>query len=309
MDWLEMYRDDLQAIFEGAECRMAQFPQPLNEKGLEYAAGFHPFLETGKKNHICYLLPLWLGDLTGLDKALLRKLSMANVFAMLYFFLQDDMMDSPGIRSKHQVPLANLFYMESLRLYREMYPAESPFWNYMEQYIREWSDSVTNEGVHNYFMKDMSLIARKASPVKLGSTGALLLAGQESLIPSISEQVDAALVALQMADDWSDWQEDLAEGSYNGLLAMVQDRDSAPPTAQSVKRQLYLEGLLEQYARAAAEHRSKALTAATPIPHLDAFHQSLVDKLRSEAERLKQEKLALLQGGMSYILSNPDIFS
>lgn len=308
MEWLEFYRDDLQAVFEEAEGLIARFPQPLNDKGLEYAAGFHPFLETSKKNHICYLLPLWLSELTGLDKAQLRKLSAANVLAMLYFFLQDDMMDSPGTRSKHQIPLANLLYMESLRLYRVMFSSESPFWSYMDQYIREWSDSVTNEGVRNVFIMDLGLIAGKASPVKLGSTGALLLAGQESLIPSVSERVNAALVALQMADDWSDWQEDLAEGSYNGLLAMIPDKDSAPLTVESVKRQLYVGGLLESYAQAAAEHRIQSRSAATLIPHLDAFHQSLVDKLQLEAERLKREKRTLLQGGMSYMLSKNSTF-
>jgi hypothetical protein len=316
MEWYSRYETDVQAVFAEAERLIAQYPEPLNEKGLQYAAMFNPCRRGSTKNYICYLLPLWLDRQTGLPIAELRKLSLANVFVMLYFFLQDDVMDTPGTSSKEQLPLANLFFLQFLQLYRDMFPPDSPFWAYLEQYVREWSDSVTNEGAQNYFLRNISLLCRKASPVKLASTGALLLAGQISLIPDVSARVDTALVTLQMLDDWTDWQQDLEEGSYNGLLAYLQaecgsqeQQQSQPLTPTYVKQKLYMDGALTHYAEAAVHHCRGLSSGAVYAPYLDAFHESLLHNLVAEADRVKREKEALLMGGLDYILSNSGTFS
>jgi hypothetical protein len=312
MEWYSDYEADVQAVFAAAERLIAQYPAPLNDKGLQYMAKFDPCRRGSAKNYICYLLPFWLERQTGLPGPSLHKLSLANVFVMLYFFLQDDVMDEPGMSSKEQLPLANLYYLEFLRLYRDMFSPASPFWTYLEQYIREWSDGVTNEGAQNYFLRNISLLCRKASPVKLASTGALLLAGQDDLVPDVTARVDAALVALQMLDDWTDWQQDLEEGSYNALLASLQaahDAPEPPLTSAYVKQQLYMSGALARYAEAAVQHRRGLPGGMALAPHLDAFHESLLHNLVAEADRLRREKEGLLMGGLDYILSNGSEFS
>ena len=80
-------------------------------------------------------------DISELPPESMNKLSLANVFVMLYYFIQDDIMDSAKGEHKDKLPLANLFHMQFLSIYRELFPSSSPFWSYYETYITEWSRS------------------------------------------------------------------------------------------------------------------------------------------------------------------------
>ena len=95
-------------------------------------------------------------------------------------------------------------------------------------------------------------VAKKASPVKNASTGALLLSNQAHLIPVVTAAVEQTLITLQMLDDWADWEEDLEEGFYNCLLASLRKHlqlstDSAV-TPEMVKQQFMFMTFLQFYA-------------------------------------------------------------
>lgn len=312
MNWLHAHKNQLNLIFAEAKEAVRQFPSPLDQLGLAYLAKFDVSREGSSKNYICYLLPYWMKDICKLPPESFNKLSLANIFVMLYYFIQDDIMDGSKGEHASKLPLANLFHVQFLSIYRELFPSNSPFWGYYETYIIEWSKSVTNELQSDYFYEDKFQIAKKASPVKNASTGALLLANLAHLIPVVTAAVEQTLVTLQMLDDWADWEEDLEEGSYNCLLASIRKQlqlstvDSLTP--EIVKQQLYVHDFFAAYAEIADSHHEHLLNMSVGMGQLLAFHDSLVQNIHRVAHEIKERRASLVSGGFYYFLSNSDKF-
>ncbi|WNS41291.1 hypothetical protein [Paenibacillus sp. MMS20-IR301] len=306
MDWLHAYEDDLRVVFQESSRIIAGFPEPLNAGGLAYLDQFDVFRTGSHKNYICYLLPFWLQDNCGLSTTLTRQMSAGNVLFMLYFFLQDDLMDNPEASAAAALPLANLLYVEFLNIYRPLFPPDSPFWSCFSRYITEWADSVSGESAADYFLNDRLRVSHKASPLKLTSTAALLLSGQADSIAGAEEMIHDVLLTLQMLDDYEDWEQDLEEGSYNCLLSLVRSQagnKTGALTKAAVKDYIYTAGGLAAYAETAqATHRNlEALTLK--LPHLLSFHQVLVKNLQHIAAAIEAEKQLLQSGGLNYWLS------
>jgi hypothetical protein len=307
MNWFEDFKDDLSEVFVEAERIIAAFPAPLNVLGLDYLAKFNVFHTDSSKNYVCYLLPFWLTDLTLISSEENRKLSLANVFIMLYFFIQDDWIDSTSPQPIEQLPLGNLFILEYLDIYKQYFPSDSPFWSFFKEYVTEWAESVANERNQNYFINNIRMIAKKAGPVKLASTGALLLSNQADLIPKLSDSIDHVLITLQMVDDWVDWKEDLEQKNYNSLLAMLkaqlQLRYDQELTVESVKKSIFIQGFLNDYVKTAeANHVYLHGALGLNAPHLLAFHSSLIQHLTDAAAKIEREKQALALGGFQHFL-------
>ncbi|WP_235549995.1 hypothetical protein [Paenibacillus sp. Soil766] len=284
----------------------------MDQLGLNYLAKFDPTNESSSKNYICYLLPYWMKDICKLPEESFNKLSLANVFVMLYYFIQDDIMDASKGEHVSKLPLANLFYVQFLSIYRALFPSNSPFWDYYDTYILEWSKSVTNEQQSDYFHEDKFQIAKKASPVKNASTGALLLANQADLIPVVTIAVEQTLVTLQMLDDWSDWEEDIEDGSYNCLLAAIRKQLQLSAgdvlTPEMVKQQLYVHDFFIDYGKTADTHHEHLLSLFVGMDQLLAFHDSLVQNIHRLAHEVKERRATLVSGGFYYFLSNSDRF-
>ncbi|KRE50771.1 hypothetical protein [Paenibacillus sp. Soil724D2] len=307
MNWFLAHEKELADVFAEAEGIISAFPAPLDHLGLAYLATFDGRKEESTKNYICYLLPYWMKDISDLPPESMNKLSLANVFVMLYYFIQDDIMDSAKGEHKDKLPLANLFHMHFISIYREMFPAASPFWGNYETYIMEWSEAVSNEQQSDYFHHDISKVAKKASPVKNASTGALLLTNQAHLIPVVTAAVEQTLITLQMLDDWADWEEDLEEGSYNCLLASMRKQlrlstDSAI-SPEMVKQQLYVHDFLDFYGQIAITHHEQLLDLQISMTQMINFHDSLVQNIQKVALEIKENRKMLASGGFYYFLS------
>ncbi|RIX49414.1 hypothetical protein D3P08_22985 [Paenibacillus nanensis] len=306
MEWLERYQTNVNAVFASALERIEAFPAPLNEIGLRYAASFDPAKHNGQ-DYICVLLPYWLQDATGISDEQCNRLTLANVYGMLYFFIQDDVMDNPTqTYVKGELALANLLHLEMLSVLRGLFPSDSPFWTYYGRYITTWADCVMNEHTANYFINDPIRTAGKAGPIKLSSTGACLLAGREELIPVIESAVDLSLMTLQMLDDWADWRIDFAEGSYNGLIAMVAHdagMQAGELTKEKVETQIYVLGCLKRLAEIAKRNHDLILKLQLPLPDLVRYHAYMVEFLVQTAETIENQKRKLLGGGINRFLS------
>jgi hypothetical protein len=137
VDWYTRYTTELEQVYKEAEDRISIFPLPLNHIGLAYAEKFNPVKHEGRKDYICSLLPFWIKEASGISDSQCKSLALANVYGMLYFFIQDDLMDStPAANWKEQLALGNLLMLEMFRILRELFPSDSQFWNYYHRYVR-----------------------------------------------------------------------------------------------------------------------------------------------------------------------------
>lgn len=312
MNWFKPFEDDLAAAFAICEARLSVLPAPLSEIGLTYLRKFDVFEQDSSKNYISYLLPFWMKELTELPADVYRHLSAANIIGMLYYFIQDDIMDSPhdsqsSTDSKHHLALANLLYYEFLTSYQPYFPANSDFWSYFKNYTHEWSEGVIHETQDDYFKHNPAMVAKKAAPVKLGSTAALLLSDQAGLIPRTNDVMNHVLLTLQMMDDWTDWKQDLADGSYNCLLSLIKSELGRPRdtnlTLTEVQEAIYINNALNSYADIATATHAHLLSVDIDAPHLISFHQTMVDELQTEANHIENSKETLSFGGLNYYLS------
>lgn len=308
MKWYTTYRDELELVFANARERVNQFPLALRNQALQYMDRFDPLQEDSTRNYICYLLPYWLRDFTGLSDDVYRRLALGNVFIMLYFLLQDDVIDSPAAEDcRTQLVLANLFLTESLDIYRHDFPTDSAFWEYYRLYVHQWADSVAGELTKDDFQQDRRKVALKASPLKLAGTGALILAGKKAFIPAVIDMTDDALVVLQMSDDWADWREDLDAGDYNCLLSLVSAENGRGYMegleAHQVEQAIFLHDVLKRYAHIAIDITEQLRQAQPVIPDLHQFTEEIARELLQEAEALEAGKQRLQRGGLEYWLS------
>lgn len=305
MDWFERYKPRVVAVFHSALTRIGDFPPPLNQIGQRYAEKFHPANASSGQDYICLLLPFWMKELTDISDEQCERLALANVYGMLYFFIQDDVMDS-GTQAnvKGELALANLLQLEMLSVFRGLFPSNNPFWAYYGRYVTTWADSVMNEGAADYFVNDPIRTAGKAGPVKLSSTAACLLAGLEEGIMEVESAVDIALMTLQMLDDWADWQEDLADGSYNGLIAMVAHETGGridEQSKESIEAAIYVQGCMKKYAEIASKSHDRLLELDVSLPSLMDYHAYMVDCLMTIAGNIDRNKRRLLGGGINFL--------
>ncbi|EPY05093.1 hypothetical protein PAALTS15_22003 [Paenibacillus alvei TS-15] len=308
MHWYEPFRSEIEQVFQEAEDIIESFPAPLNAAGLRYIEKFNPSNDQSTNNYICYCLPYWMQDMTGLSTTHCRRLALAGIFVMLYYFIQDDVMDNDCDNPTEQLALGNLCYIELLDIYRQLFPPQSPFWDSYRQYTLEWVHGVTSEREQDVFMTDRLKIAHKAAPVKLASSGALYLTDMEGKLQQVTETVDTVLICLQMNDDWADWQTDLQDGSYNCLLAWIrsikQIQTNEPLTEQFVRHAITVSDVLHSFGEEALQLQTKLDAMPEAAPHLIEFSRSLVESLFEESDRIRQHREALMMGGLSYWLSN-----
>ncbi|AWB43600.1 hypothetical protein DCC85_04745 [Paenibacillus sp. CAA11] len=307
MNWLHHFTEDLTWSFQQAEHTLSQFVPPFDQQALLYLDRFNVLKHQISTNYICFLLPFWMQESTGLSRENARRMAAANLYGMMYFHLQDEVMDEVDNRSAERLPLANLIYTEFISGYSRLFPPSSPFWSYYKRYLNEWALAVTTENERDIVLDSPILMGHKAAPVKLASTGALLLSGHSARIPETEHAVDQVLSILQMLDDWEDWNKDLQEGSYNSLLAYIRADLKLPDhhrlTPEDVMDALYVHGVLTRYAEYAQTIGQELSSIIELAPDLYEFYIFLLDNLTQGASSIERERCLLEQGGLQYWLS------
>lgn len=306
MEWYFAYKDELEKVFRQAEERTSTFPAPFQQEGLDYLARFNPLRKTARV--ITYAICFHFGCKNSPDSPeTCRKLSLGNVFVMAHYLIQDDVMDTAADNRKTQLALSQLFYTECLSVYRDLFPATSPFWSYARTYIDEWAVSVTSEGTEDYFQGERNKVALKASPLKMAGTGALLLAGRADLIQIITDMTDLALLVLQMSDDWADWSEDLVEHSYNCLLSHISAEQKTAYCEglgpKQIQEAIYVRGALANYVNIADQAVQQLETLEPSIHGLRSFAHSIAAELGEVAAEIEGGRSHLRRGGLDYWLS------
>lgn len=219
-------------------------------------------------------------------------------------------MDEAPAAWKERLALAHLCHSEQESILRVLFAADSTFWSYRQQYVHEWAAAVVHEDKHDFFMTDIMRVAQKASPLKLASTGLLLLADLPELIAEVDELVDQSLVLLQMADDLADWEDDLQEGNYNCLLSLIRaERPSTPfpLSSQEVESHIYDRGLMNVYCARGKDILDILNNSPFRIEPLYFFGHSIYQGIASFTKQVEHTRRTLLSGGFDYILSNHQI--
>ncbi|BBI36423.1 hypothetical protein [Cohnella abietis] len=313
MNWNEAYRSEIELIFEKAAAETALFPAPLNELGLALLAKLNPLQSNTGTNYISFLLPFWLQEQTASPDDLCRDLAIGNVFAMIHFFLIDDVMDAGAglnkVDIRESLVLGQLFQGLFQQYYRRHFKADSALWTYYQAYMEDWALAVSQEGKQPAEPRNPAQLARKSAPVKLCAIGMLLLSEQEERIPDLEEAVELILATLQLSDDWADWREDLAEESCNAFLTIVREQIALPSNLalneQRVKQAIYHTNALNCLVEIVDNHRQR-LSNITYLPSvLFDFQEFIRVGLRKEASDAEEitNKLAS-GGGLFYYLSN-----
>lgn len=313
MNWLSNYSDELELAFSEAASILEKLPATFRQPAIDYLDRFNVLKEGRVNNYICYLLPLWLNDLTRVPLKKCREFVTANIFGMMYYHLIDSVMDKRDEFSVSRLPLAEFIHLEFINLYSKSFPADSSFWDYYRKYVGEWAKAVSTENTIDAYYTNPVLMGHKAAPVKLCIVATLQLSQREELIPDLEQSVDTVLMTLQMVDDWKDWEIDLQEGNYNSLVSLVQQECNIPvgrrPSPTEVNQAMCDHGVLSVYADRAKKHHNSLHNIESIVPALYRFHLSLVDNLASGAHHFEDERQLLLHGGLSYYLSKIIKFS
>ncbi|MFC9706888.1 hypothetical protein ACFTRD_01860 [Paenibacillus sp. NPDC056933] len=306
-EWFDPFKSDVEVVFAAAEQLVQKYPEPMSEHALEQIHLVNPLLRDSGHSYIGYIIPLWMHLSDGLPQAKAHRLSTACLMHMLYFLNQDEVMDERPTDTTLKLSLGNLYYMDALCAYSELFRLSSPFWTYFRQYVEDWAISVTGENSIDYFKRSPLLIAQKAAPLQLGTAGSLLLLEQGHRITSVCSAVNIALMTLQMTDDFTDTKQDAVHGNYNSFLshisAALEHPYPAHPVSECVHDNVYNTQFMNSYVNIARQYNMKLTSSNLGIPHLEAFNSYLCSILGQAVQNIEQHKKMLLQGGFHYWMS------
>jgi hypothetical protein len=303
-------------VLEECQEAIASYPAILIEATMEYLKKLHLYTESQKKSGFCYLMPFWFMDSFDLSSEQCHSIAMGNCFALLYFMCQDEIFDG-GINkgNAHYLPLSNLFYIDFIKRYRQVFSSESPFWNYFDEYIKQWAESIlwertlTIEKILNFSKEDFILLSRKAAPLKIPFAAVCILSQNEALIQSFANMMDYDQAAFQMVDDWLDWQDDLRYHNYTFIIAKSMEYCSLdnPDRLQEshIKQAIYNGYILEEVMSLAKEFITKAehCIIDIDIPYVKLYLKNEMQVCQAIIDKHKQEQAEIINGGFNKLLN------
>ncbi|WP_010247353.1 class 1 isoprenoid biosynthesis enzyme [Acetivibrio cellulolyticus] len=316
MHFFEDFKEDLSYVFQHCRKRINEYPPIFQSEGINFLDKYDVLKKESNKNYICYLLPFWLKDSLGIENEIAKKISIANTFLMLYFLIQDDIIDQPACKNKGTLlPLGNLFMLDFMHCYHELFPAGSPFWTYLQEYTYIWSKSMLWENTDvdstqtAFTSEDLNIMAYKAAPLKVAAVAACLLGDKKELIKPISDTVDLILTSLQVVDDWIDWQEDLISGNRNYILSGVLSKKGIHSYSMlneaDVKRTLFFSDVLvDLFSIIDSNHLKISDLGKDAFPYLISFHKSFLDYSSKLNIELNEDRNVLVNGGLNYYMYN-----
>jgi len=306
---------DVEWVLETCERRVSAYPPPLDRYGRDRLERHWLLRENSGRNSIAYLLSFWLQGPFDLDHETCCLIAVGNTFWLLYFFVQDEVMDaSPGEPQGHLLPLGNLLFLDAIAPYRSCLDSGSRFWTLMEQYIGEWAESVSWEREQHWRQAqefeegDLLRLARKAAPLKIPCAALSLLAGREEAIKPLEKMIDNLLVVFQLADDLRDWREDLAQGNYTYFLLRVMAhrgiRPPAPLTEAEVEKALFVGTVLDEAVDLMAEYSQRAMESIVTLhtPYLKAYLAFLDQECQRTRAGFQEERSQWIRGQFAFLV-------
>ena len=304
-------------ILSKCESIVSSYPYNLKEAGYKYLKKLKLLKDCeNRAGGFCYLMPLWMKEEFGLSKDFCCQLALGNVFGLLYFMSQDELMDGGvNVDKSLLLPLSSLFYNDFTGCYRELFPHPSPFWSCFTKYLQEWAQSVSWEHqehigkVKPYTEGDFLLLSRKAAGMKIPFAALCLASGKPELIEQFEDFVDYDQICYQMIDDWRDWKTDLLDQHYTHFLIKVMEyckiEDPSHITESSIKRAVFNGNVLEEVMNTALAYNQKSLECLRGRSTIKLYEY--LEMIRAEVHRIivkvQAQKEAALHGGLSFYLT------
>ncbi|RUS49012.1 hypothetical protein [Cohnella sp. AR92] len=313
MKMIERYRSELERIYALAEEEVRTMPAGLDVHARLLLNRSNPLLNGGKANLISYLLPYWVGEKLNAPVESCRDLAVGNLYMMLHFFVLDDAIDDDAgwtdEERRRVIPLGQLLQSLYLRLYLARFGAESPIWAHLRGYMEQWAAAMSREAEERSDPRNYRALAAKAAPIKLCAAALLLEAGLDERIPDMDEAIDLALATLQLADDLSDWRDDLAEPDGNAFLTLTREllnaSDETVLDTRAVQRAIYHRDGIGRLAGLAEELGEKLVSIEDCPLRLLEYQRSIAQELRTAASDTEEQVNLLLRGDrLASLLSN-----
>jgi hypothetical protein len=278
MDFVHDFDSDIAYVLEECEKRVLSYPSNIRAQGHRYLEKLHLLKDKNQSGGFCYLMPFWLMNTFKIERDICRNIASGNVFGLLYFMSQDDVMDNFSDKANASIlPLSSLFFTDFISSYRSLFPVDSIFWSYFDRYMREWAESVVWERENHwgtaaeYSEEDLIKLSRKAAAMKIPFAALCVLSDRLQEIESFSKMMDYDQIVYQMIDDWRDWKEDLKRGSYTYLLVQAMKycklQDASQLTEGHVKNAVFMGDAGEKVFEMAKNYNRLSLES---IDHIDS---------------------------------------
>jgi hypothetical protein len=288
-----------------AHCRAAlsEVSPDLATAGVRLLAG-HPAGQWPVEWH----LPWWLGVSLDLPEELWRRLTVCNLLGLGYARWQDQLAEGgSGADAGRGAVLAAALYEGALAGLAELFVARPQFWRSRQAIMAQWlaglleDDAALSQPAARWQEAELLRLARRGAPLKITAAGACLLAGRADLTGLLEPALDHLLTAQVLLDHVDDWQDDLAQGRYNVLVAyaseLPQDRAHCEMNQRRVLGLLLL-GDPAGYWQHVQHHLAQA-SALAEAAGIDGLARYVASQTR-EAELGWQDTL---KAGRSYLAS------
>jgi hypothetical protein len=185
-------------------------------------------------------LPAWLAARFGLPGEIADALVESNVLGLLAVRLADDLADgeieSPAAAAVRALSDAAL--AAALQPYRELLPAESAFWPFLERTMADWQAGV-----------DGPELLPRTAPIRIAAFACCELAARRDAWPAVEQTLDHAMAALVLYDHFFDWEADVAARRWNAFVASIAG-DGATRGVPSVRARVVTAMLTQDVASA-----------------------------------------------------------
>lgn len=155
------------------------------------------------------------------DRDAARAMSLGNAFATAHFLSQDGFLDGTNEAGPRALGFCDRCLSEFVRLYGELLPRESEFWQHYDRFMDEYYSSLEWElSIHHddggvravgddELDRTLLLLGRKMSPLKVTAAAVATLGGRPDLLPVMERLIEEYHAGYQLADDLVDLREDM----------------------------------------------------------------------------------------------------
>lgn len=220
---------EVEEIITSVDNFINNLPEPLKGMGQDFSKNGFSCREAFIKNDMAFPglhLPIWLSEKYGThDRKLTREIVKGALLGYLYIRIQDDVYDHKEGNDSNWLLVANEFIREFFKVYYDIFPPKSIFWNYFNKAWLDFSQATaweirTCRGIlNNYSVNELLNVGKKLSFAKVPVTAVGLMADKEKDLPIMFKIVDLLATSSQLLNDFASLLGDLKTNHFTYPLS------------------------------------------------------------------------------------------